>query len=79
MNEKKYNLQELRESYPEYGDELDEICKGRLCSFCPLRNICTENYTLEKIDEAYSMLFGQSCDVQEYNIQETDILSLLGE
>ena len=66
-----YNISQLARNFPDYLYKANEVCIASNCKTCYLHGCCTTNYSLERIDEAYELLFGKN------EIQEEDALSFL--
>ena len=53
----------------EYCAKVVKICYKRDCRRCPFyESYCPDNYTLEAIDEAYKMLFGEDIILSDEEI-----------
>ena len=66
---------QLKENYPEQHKKMREICKQNICvNECPLFGTCPRDFDPWDIDLIYTRMFGSKIE-----IQEKDIMSLLGE
>ena len=60
-----YNIFQLSTDFPDYLHKANEVCAKSTCKYCYLYGYCTANYTLERIDKAYELLFGRKNEIQE--------------
>jgi hypothetical protein len=69
------NIKDLDKYYLSMVNEICDRNKGVLCQECVLFGQCANNYTYEKIEEAYDKLF----HLKDITVTESEILCCLGE
>ena len=73
MNEKRYNERELPR---DLHDKLMEICHGRSCRLCPIKEMCPHDFVIEDLENAYYELFPEKANKLS-DLSENDILELI--